>query len=305
MTRPNFFIAGAPKCGTTSLSSYLQQHPDVFMPARKEPRYFAPDLDTGSERDARYFVRSEAEYLELFAPAAGRSRAGEATALYLYSGVAAQKIAAFAPDARIIVMLRNPVDLMYAFHGERVANGNEDITDFSEALAAERDRKEGKRTSPRIRIPKALQYRDIARLAAQVERFQAHFPARQIHTIVFDDFQADTAAEFAKVVNFLGLEPFQPASYDVVNPSRRVRSENVVRMLTQPSGLVGRLARVVPQGVRTAVAHRVRQWNLPTAPRPPLDPALREQLRQEFHDEIVRLEHVVGRDLHAWRNPAV
>ena len=134
MKKPNFFIVGAAKCGTTSLYRYLRQHPDVFMPEQKEPNFFGSDLSY------RFPRISQARYLSCFAKAKGETRIGEATTIYLYSEKAAEEIKAFSPEAKIIIMLRNPVDVLYSYHSQQLYSGNEDIPDFEEALRAEVDR---------------------------------------------------------------------------------------------------------------------------------------------------------------------
>ena len=103
--RPNFFIVGAPKCGTTAMTTYLRDHPQIFMPLQKEPHYFAEDYPIFRE------VWTEKQYLHLFRSADSSHLAvGEASVWYLYSDHALPRIKAFAPDARIIVQVRNPVD---------------------------------------------------------------------------------------------------------------------------------------------------------------------------------------------------
>src|SRR5437667_5641216 len=102
---PNFFIVGAPRCGTTALYTYLRQHPDIFLPETKEPHYFNRDMNSGGA------IRDHKEYLSLFAGAQGRARVGEASVYYLSSAYAAREISKVCPGAKIIVMLRNPVDV--------------------------------------------------------------------------------------------------------------------------------------------------------------------------------------------------
>ncbi|MBA2556652.1 MAG: hypothetical protein H0V12_04785, partial [Chloroflexi bacterium] len=143
--RPDFFIPGAPKSGTSSMYEYLRQHPEIYLPSLKEPRHFCPDQDSGSDRDGLFFVRDRDEYLALYAGVRGEKRIGDASVQYLYSRVAAERIREFNPDARFIVMLRNPVHMAYSLHGQRLAGGGEDIEDFGEALEAEADRREGRR----------------------------------------------------------------------------------------------------------------------------------------------------------------
>ena len=142
MTLPNFFIVGAPKCGTTALYAYLAQHPDVFMSDPKEPHYFGSDLDF------RYRRRpSDQQYRSYFAGAGDRRRIGEGSVWYLYSECAADEIGQAVPDARIIVMLRDPVEMIPSLHSQFVYNGHEDLA-LADALAAEEDRAQGRRIPP-------------------------------------------------------------------------------------------------------------------------------------------------------------
>ncbi|MFQ5518600.1 MAG: sulfotransferase, partial [Mariprofundus sp.] len=136
MLKPDFFIVGAPKCGTTAMYTYLQAHPDIFMSEVKEPYYFCSDL--GFHR-----FRNEQEYLKLFSVASPQQRIGEASTWYLYSSQAAAAIHAFNTDARIIVMLRNPVDMMYSLYSHFLYIGSEETDSFEAALAAEEERKHG------------------------------------------------------------------------------------------------------------------------------------------------------------------
>src|SRR5882672_1680365 len=114
MRKPDCFIVGAPRCGTTAMYTYLGQHPEIFMSARKEPHFFGTDLSSPA------LVRDEQQYLSLFAKAQNEKRAGEASVFYLYSQRAAREIHAFCPSARIIIMLRNPVEMMYSLHSRHL-----------------------------------------------------------------------------------------------------------------------------------------------------------------------------------------
>ena len=149
--RPDFFIVGAPKSGTTALYEYLRQHPQVFMSDPKEPNYFGADVER--RRTPRISLD---EYLGYFAGAGDAKRAGEASVRYLHSRTAAQEIAEFAPQGQAIIMLRDPVEMMHAMHGELVYIGAEDIPDFADALAAEDDRRVGRRIPPGANKPVAL-----------------------------------------------------------------------------------------------------------------------------------------------------
>src|SRR5262245_43266614 len=173
-TRPNFFIVGAPKAGTTALYQYLKQHPDVFMPeaAMKEPHYFTPELRHPN------FLRTPEEYAAIFQDGCGKSRVGEASVFYLFSKEAARRIHEFDPEARIIIMLRDPVDMIYALHNEHFTNGIEKYRSFTDALAAEERRATGAEVVPRQLSPELFLYRKIGTYSAQVSRYLENFPRR-------------------------------------------------------------------------------------------------------------------------------
>ena len=127
MKKPDFFIVGAPKCGTTALAEYLRQHPDVFFSDPKEPCYFCNDFPR------KRYVESESDYTALFRKAKSGSILGEGSVWYLYSECAIENIYQFNPNAKIIAMIRNPVDLVYSLHSQLVYSGEETISDFEEA----------------------------------------------------------------------------------------------------------------------------------------------------------------------------
>jgi hypothetical protein len=295
MTRPDFFIVGAFKAGTTSLYDYLRQHPQVFMPFHKEPMYFGADLD------ARYRRMSEDEYLQLFADARAGQRVGEASPWYLYSASAAREIKAFAPEAQAIVMLRNPLDVMYAQHSQLLFNQREDLADFGEALAAEPDRRAGRRIPAGALRREALFYRHSVRFAEQLVRYLDVFGRERVHVIVHDDLVGDTARVVRDAFAFLGVDPNASVDLHVRNPNRRARSGLVQRLIFRPPGP---LRRVVPALRRFPLVHRLRDRlvsanSVPEARRA-MDPELRRQLTAELAPAVEALGALIGRDLSAW-----
>ena len=129
MKAPNFFFVGHPRSGTGTLDGYLSAHPDIFM-AAKELHFFGSDLGFNVP------TRSMDNYLSYFKHADAYQRVGESSTWYLASQQAAAEIHAFAPDAKIIISLRNPVDWIYSLHSHQVYAAYEDIPDFSAALHA-------------------------------------------------------------------------------------------------------------------------------------------------------------------------
>jgi hypothetical protein len=295
--RPNFFIVGAPRCGTTAMYEYLRQHPDVFMPYRKEPVFFGPDL---SKRPPPL---DESAYLRLFAGGRGKRRIGEATTWYLYSASAASEIHAFSPAARIIIMLRNPVDMIYSLHGHWLFTGNEDIADFAAALDAESDRRRGDRLPKAVRRPEGLQYRALGRYAAHVRRYLEVFGPDAVKVIIYDDFQADPAGSYRATLEFLGVDTDFQAEFAVINRSKDVRSPRLQRLIyARP--LVRAMSKL-PGPVFHAARRSMLRLNIKYQPRPPLDIELRARLTAEFSSDIDELGRLIGRDLSAWQEPTV
>ncbi|HUP82701.1 MAG TPA: sulfotransferase [Candidatus Limnocylindria bacterium] len=295
MKRPDLFIVGAFKAGTTSMYEYLRAHPQIFMSVPKEPTYFGADLS------ARYRRMSEDEYLALFRGARPEQRAGEATPWYLYSTSAAAEIKAFEPAARIVIMLRNPVDVMFSQHGQLLFNQREDLPDFGSALDAEPDRIAGRRIPAGAIRPESLFYRKSVRFPEQVRRYLEVFGRDGVHFIVFEDLVADAAGVYRSTLEFLGVDSSQPLDRTVYNANRGVRSGAIQRAIFAPPpalrGLYGRL-RQFP------LLHRVRDRlvnaNSRQAERAQMDPALRALLTAEFAPQVAELGDIIGRDLSAW-----
>lgn len=302
---PNLFIVGAPKAGTTALASYLDQHPDIFV-AGKELSYFGSDLVFGTEDGGRWRLAYE-PYLRWFADHGQARFRTDRSVFYLYSSLAAGEIHAFDPDARIVVMLRNPVDQMHSQHSEMVFQGEEDLTSFAVALDAEDERRRGGRVPPACRKVFGLLYRDIARYTDQVERYLSLFGPGQVRVLLYDDLVADAAATYGGVLEFLDVAPDHRPDLGVVNANKVVRSPKLRDLLRHaPPGLrrLGRVA-VRDEHARAALRRRLHTMNTKGAARPPMDGALRARLVEEFTPEVRRLEALVQRDLGAWTAPTV
>ena len=292
--RPDFFIVGAPRCGTTAMYEYLRRHPQVFMPEHKEPMYFGLDL-------TQLHVRlTEADYVRLFRGALPGQRVGEASTWYLYSRTAAREIHEFAPSGQIIIMLRNPVDVMYSLHRELVFYRGEVIEDFDAALGAEEDRKRGQRLGP-SRRPEALYYRDTVRFTDQVERYFTEFGRPRVKVVIFDDFVRDPGGTYADVLRFLAVDDTFRPEFERVNESKRPISPALQALVVRPPRPLDRL---IPFLRRSPLAHQVRSAflsaNSRTSERPPMPSDLRDRLTREFSPEVARLSDLIDRDLSRW-----
>lgn len=256
------------------------------------PVHFGADLDMIPKRK----FRNLEDYLALFAGATTQVRLGESTPFYLYSKLAAQEIRDFDPAARIIIMLRHPVDMMYSMHARNLMDGNEVIKDFAAALEAEPRRKSGRSLPASCFFRQGLYYRDLARFAEQVKRYQDQFDRTQIHVTMFDDLKAEPQESLNKVFTFLGLEKLDRPALMLANKSVTVRSPALAGFLRDPPGALRRL----PAGLRQALIWRLNRWNTATPARPPIDQALRRQLVEEFSADIRELGSLLQRDLSNW-----
>ncbi len=295
---PNFFIVGAPRSGTTSIWTYLSRHPDVYMSYQKEPMYFGSDL---TKIPNEFFVLETDTYLEMFQRGADKTIRGEASVMYLFSKKAAQEIHAFNPNARILIMLRNPVEMIYSFHGQLRWGGYENIADFEEALAAEADRRRGLRIPKSALVPEVLYYSEVAELAPQVERYLRVFPRDQIKIILFDDFARSPAEVYFSLLDFLGVKNIAPRSYSIRNPHKEPRSIALAALLQRPPKLITMLLDLVPQPHRYAMMGLIQGLlNTRRVDRSPLRPETRRHLMELFAPDIHKLELLIDRDLSKW-----
>ncbi len=294
---PNVLIVGAPKCGTTSLYAWLNEHPDVYMSPFKEPRFFCDDL-------AFHFRYDDlGDYLGLFAPAEQREveRIGESSVWYLYSKTAPGNIQDLCgPDIKLIIMLRNPVDMVYSWHSQLVWMGNEPIHDFQEAWDAIPDRRQGKRLPDRLNPLQGLFYDEIAAYHDQVERYFETFGREQVHVIIFDDLVADQEKTFQEVCRFLGIDETYRPDFERRNPNTKVRSHwfrDITRDLPSP---VQAITEHLPMNLRLKLRELVKSANTKVEGREPLSDEMRQVLAATYRDDVKRLSDLLDRDLTHW-----
>jgi sulfotransferase family protein len=298
--RPNFFVVGAPKCGTTALSEYLREHERVFVSQPKEPHFFCDDFDY-------YYApgrRTLEHYLHLFDDAGPRHLAvGEASVWYLYSRTAAAEIARFDPAARIIVMVRNPLDLVPSLHSQLLYTLDEDEPDPYAAWHLQAERRAGRRLPPTVRVPEFLQYGSAAMLGAQLARVYESFPREQVKVIVFDDLVADTPAVYRETLAFLRVPDDGRTHFPRVNENKVHRAPGVARFTQRPPAWLVRAAMAAKEALgieRLGVMQRLRGRNREVVRRPPPQAGLVQEMREHFRADVADLGTLIGRDLSAW-----
>ncbi|UCG77255.1 MAG: sulfotransferase domain-containing protein [Nitrospirota bacterium] len=293
--RPNLFIVGAPKSGTTAIYHYLNGHPDIFMSEVKEPYYFGNDIHYRMKR------MSEEEYMLLFSKAPEEKYRGEASVTYLYSESAPYEIKAFNPDSKIIIILRDPVEMMYSLHSQLCFTAFEDEGDFKKALSLEGSRKLMKNIPDNCKIVDFLFYREFAKYYAQVKRYLEVFGSENVHVGIFDDFERDPDMFYREVLSFLGVnaDPV-PYAFARINANKRIRRRWIFDMLS--SGPVVAAARLLipSRRLRQSISLVISNWNISKEPRKPLEYSLENDLRNEFKDEIEKLSLLLSRDMKLW-----
>jgi hypothetical protein len=297
--KPNFFIVGAPKCGTTALYEYLRPHPSIFMARVKEPHYFAKDLGTYP------FIKTAEDYAGLFADARERHlRVGEASVYYLRSTVAIANIREFNPDARLIAMFRNPVEMLHSFHAQLLYVAEESESDFETAWRLQEQRSRGIALPPRSRGPFLVQYRELARFGTQTERLLSIFPREQVKLILYDDFAASPQAVYDDVVGFLGIPHDGRREFPRINEGKRARLAWLRDFYRKPppplrSAVRGLKRAMGGEGI-SAVAKKIVALNTVKERRAPLSPEFRAELVEVFRDEVALLSRLLNRDLSHW-----
>ena len=169
--------------------------------------------------------RSRENYLKLFNDKKDEKLIGEASVFCLYSKEAARNLYEFNKNAKIIIMIRNPVDMIYSYYLKLVSNGDENILDFKSALEAEEKRKRGIFIPKNIRFKERLYYSEVVRFSEQIERYFNIFDKDSVHYVIYDNFKYDTKNEYKKTLEFLNVNPhFQP-EFKIFNQNIRIRSK--------------------------------------------------------------------------------
>jgi hypothetical protein len=281
MRSPDFFIIGAPKCGTTALSQYLSEHPQICFSAVKEPHFYADDFPAYKiDKSKAAFWRRN---FSRFDPAKHKL-AGEGSVFYYLSDVAVPNILADNPSAKFIFMVRDPVELAYSFYFQQRYSGVEDADTFEEAWDLQAARRAGRNIPARCREPKFLQYRTVAALEARLQYLTMTIPPGNLQVLSFDDFIRDTRACYLSVLDFLGLPSDGRTSFPVVNSSHMQRSKILGLVATSIPNWLHASVREAKRfvGLSQVPLNVVAMLNSKPAVRPPLAADVRRRISEEM-----------------------
>lgn len=303
MTLPNFLLIGAAKAGTSSVFSYLGQHPDVFISPAKEPNYFALAgqrvgyAGPGDSIINQASITTFDAYQALFGAARSETAIGEASTLYLYAPTAAPAIRRDRPDMRLIAILRDPTERAYSSYLHMRRDGREPHDSFEAALEEEEVRVRGN-------WEHLWHYSRLGFYHAQLQRYYELFPPERIAVWLYDDLEAEPWRVLREVFTFLGVDPsFEPDMSVRHKVAGTPRSRTLHGVLTRPNPAKALAKRLLPTGVRARLYGTLMQRNV-VAHRERLLPETRRKLESLYRTDVERLALLLGRDLSAWLTPA-
>ncbi len=296
MEVPNFLVVGAAKSGTSSLDRYLGQHPDIYMPRKKEAHYFSvPDFPAafrgpGDEGMNKETIRDRERYEALFDGATGRRAVGESSVFYLYYPGTARRIWQWNPAMRVVMLLRNPVDRAYSAYMHLIRDGRETLS-FEESLAKERERKADG-------FEPMWLYRELGLYHDQVKRYFDIFPREQVKVLLYDDFSRDTPGTVAEVFRFLCVDDRAAVDTETRhNESGVPKSRMLFDFFAKSHPIKEVLKPLIPETVRERLGNQAKSLLLR---RVAMKPGTRAELTAFFADDIARLSELLDRDLSRW-----
>ncbi|MEX0902116.1 MAG: sulfotransferase domain-containing protein [Pseudohongiellaceae bacterium] len=254
MKKPNLYVIGAPKCGTTTLAYWMSQHPEVYVSPRKEPHYFFNPYRMGM---------SLWDYEALFEEVRPtQSVVAEASIWYLYSEVAVVRILNYNPDAKFVVCLRNPMEMAPSLHMQRYYSGYEMEPDFNLAWQLNSVREAGSLTKvygidPEMGDPSHMSYRKVCMLGRQVEQLLSRIDRDRVFFMFLDDMQSDPSALWHDLQIFLGVTQYGNIDMSAQNPATTHRNATISRFLNK----LGSMKRFVGVKRNTGIFRNIHRWN--------------------------------------------
>jgi len=303
MKEPNFFIIGTAKAGTSALHQYLSDHENIFMSEPKEPEYFADDFPHVK------ITKTFDEYKNLFdnVDINKHKIIGESSVLYIYSREALKNIKSQYPNAKLIAILRNPIDLMYSSYSQLRYGGGETAENFEEAWDLQESRKNGKNIPKLNRDPKILQYKEFAMLGKQLQRVYKYFPRDQVMVIFHEDFIKDRKNTYQNVLEFLNLEDDKRDNFDLINTNKNIKNMQLHVFLTYLVKKQENIKKIIPLVMhnflkKMNILNYLRNKNIQfNTKRKFLDNEFKEKVVGEFKEDIELLESLTNRNLQHWK----
>ena len=283
MTKPNFFIIGAPKCGTTSLHAYISTHPDVYMCTPKEPNFFTSQQIT--EQGLYYkakCISNTNDYINLFTQGCNCKIRGEASVSSLFYTKTATAIHTFNPDAKIVAVLRDPIKraMSHYLMDKRLGYVNKDLDVIfrqGEGLHFQ-------------------QYFELGLYAKQLSEYIAVFPENQIRLYLFDDLCNDKEAVLTDLCQFLSIPPNSDLATSGHHNTFKEPSNALFAKLYKNAPLRAVSRILIPLGLKQTISKTIFK----TGRKPLMSNSLNEYLKEFYQKDVIELQQLLGRDLSLW-----
>jgi hypothetical protein len=314
---PDFFVVGAPRCGTTSLSHFLNRHPQICFSKPKEPHFFA---ELGGRRIEGDWRSAYARFFRHYRP--DHRAVGEGSVSTLYSEDALRRIRSVNPDVRFVAMVRNPMQMVPSYHQRMLFLLEENVESFARAWDLQEARSQGQHIPSSCLEPRLLLYGEVGRLGDQIQRLRQIGGPERCLVVLFDDLVADPREVYQRVLRFIGIDDDGRTEFPRKQSSLRYRHRWLQRLLYKPPGAVGELLaeRMAHSDLKMSkldrpkkkgkgkrkplpkrLHKRLRRWNEIVAPPQPLDDRMRRTLQEHFQPDIDKLSGIIQRDLSGWR----
>jgi hypothetical protein len=309
-------IVGAPRCGTTTLSRLMRSHPAISFSTVKEPHFFSlTDLGALGDNELRQVVADQ--YLARYFPDidSDAQLIAEGSVSYLYAPERLLPLLQLWPDAKFVIAVRDPLQMIPSLHRRLLYQGDETVEDFGRAWALIGERRAGRRIPRSCVDARQLMYDEAARHGQHVSRFFEVVGRQRCHVVLFDDLKSDPERVHHDLIRFLGLPPVPMPQLSPRRESRGYRIAWLQRLLKRPpvarTVLAGEKfrrrvssapAREPSNTVRAVMRARkaLVRWNRVPAPPVSVPVALQRELRELLATDVQLLSRLVGRDLGHW-----
>jgi hypothetical protein len=295
---PNFLVIGAGKAGTTSLYHYLKQHPQIYISPVKEPNFFAfegkklnfrgPD----AKNEIKRIITNIEDYRALFRGVSNEKAIGEISPRYLSHPEAPERIRRYVPDAKLIAVLRDPVERAYSSYLMWVRDGFEPCSSFSEAIQDEKRRIENNWAGGAYIYPGFYH--------EQLKRYFSIFNRNQIKIYLYEDFKTDPLYVLRDISRFLDVDDAFVPDISIKHNVSGIAKSKAWDLLLRPNRLKNSLKAALPHSLHERIVIRVMSIKNRKLVKPPLSSEIRRELISVYRDDILNLQDLIQRDLSKW-----
>lgn len=286
----NFFIVGAPKAGTTSLHNYFMEHDNIFMPEMKEPNYFAYEQIV--EQNLFYKERGVgtlSEYNNLFKEVKDEKAVGEASVSYLFYDQTPKKIKDYNPNAKIIILLRDPIKRAHSHYLMDYKLGYTNVS-FEDIV--------NNRSNHKLKNLYYQQYIELGLYYEQVKRYIDTFGTESVKIYLNEDLKKDTKGIVKELLHFLEVDSNSiPDISKEYNTYKKPKNKLLHKLFTFQK-LRNKLGKLLPQSIKNFILNFI----LEETDKPEIENETLIKLKEIYNEDISNLEKLIKRDLNKWKN---